>query len=149
MQQHYQDAMAITRAKSRPDLLITMSCNPKWKELRMILKDFPNGTTPNDIPNITVRLFYAKFLSLLDDIIKKNIFGKVLAYVYKIEFQKIGLPHAHLIVTLHPNNKIMTPESINKCICAEIPDISNKDLYKLVIKHHLHGPHTVNYPCVE
>ena len=95
MQQHYQDAMAIVRNIGRPDLFITMTCNPKWKELKNVLTKFPIGTTPNDIPNITVRLFYTKFECLLDDIENYNIFENVLAYVYTLEFQKSGLPHVY------------------------------------------------------
>ena len=148
MQQHYQDAIAITKAKTKPDLLITMTCNPKWIELKRVLTNFPVGTTPNDIPNITFRLFYTKFQHFLDDIIKNEIFGKVIAYVYTIEFQKRGLPHSHIVVTLHPENKLMTPQSIHKFISAEIPDDSDKDLRKLVIKHMLHGVHTDHSPCI-
>lgn len=147
MQQHYQDAMAIVRAKGRPDLFITMTCNPKWKELKEVLENFPLGTTPNDIPNITVRLFYAKFKLLLNDIVKNQIFGTVIAYVFTIEFQKRGLPHAHIVITLHPNNKLMTPEVIVKYISAEIPNNDDKELQKLVLKHMLHGPHTNKSPC--
>ena len=58
MHQNYQDAMAIVRAIGRPDLFVTMACNSNWPELNRILKKFPVGTTCNDIPNITVRLFY-------------------------------------------------------------------------------------------
>ena len=103
MQQYYQDAMAIMRNTGNPDLFITMTCNPKWKELKQVLKNFPEGTTPNDIPNITARLFYAKFKMLLNDIENYKIFGNVLSYVYFIEIQKRGLPHVHLIITFHPN----------------------------------------------
>ena len=38
MQQYYQDAMAIIRHTGKPDLFITMTCNPKWKELKEFLK---------------------------------------------------------------------------------------------------------------
>ena len=134
MQQYYQDAMAIMRHTGKPDLFITMTltCNPKWKELKETLKKFPEGTTSNDIRNITVRLFYAKFKMLLNDIIKQNIFGQVLSYVYSIEFQKRSLPHAHIIVTLHPNNKMTCPETIDKHITAKIPSSENLKLQKLV-----------------
>ena len=147
MQQYYQDAMAIMRNTGKPDLFITMTCNPKWKELKEVLKNFPEGTTPNDIPNITVRLFYAKFKMLMYDIEHNNIFGTVLSYVYSIEFQKRGLPHAHIIVTLHPDDKLFSPEAIDKYISAEIPS-DNLKLQKLVIKHMLHGPHTEKSPCL-
>ena len=33
MQQRYQDAMAIVREYGKPDLFITMTCNPNWKEI--------------------------------------------------------------------------------------------------------------------
>ncbi|KAL7291666.1 hypothetical protein TKK_0014703 [Trichogramma kaykai] len=57
MQQHHQDVMAIMRAVIRPDLFITMTCNPKWEEFTELLKNYPPGTQPNDISNLTVRLF--------------------------------------------------------------------------------------------
>lgn len=34
MQQHCQDAMAIVRRYGKPDLFVTMTCNPKWKEIQ-------------------------------------------------------------------------------------------------------------------
>ncbi|XP_058807160.1 uncharacterized protein LOC131673286 [Phymastichus coffea] len=147
MQQHYQDAMAIMRHVGRPDLFKTMTCNPKWIELQTVLENFPPGTTPNDIPIITVRLFYAKFLSLLDDIENKNLFGRVKAWVYTIEFQKRGLFHAHLLVTLHLHDKLKTPEQIDKHISAEIS--KDENLRKLVLDHQLHGPHTETSPCIQ
>ena len=67
MQQYY--AVAIMRNTGKPDLFITMTCNSKWKELKEVLKNLPEGTTPNDIPNITVRLLYAKFKMLMYDIV--------------------------------------------------------------------------------
>ena len=125
-----------------------MTCNPKWKELKDVLKKFLIEATPNDIPNITVRLFHTKFLDLLYDITQNEIFGSILAHVYTIEFQKRGLPHVHLLVTLHPNNKLITPEAIDRHISAEIPS-DNNILQKLVIKHMLHGPHTESSPCYD
>ena len=62
---------------------------------------------------------------LLNDIIKHNIFGQVLSHVYSIEFQKRSLPHAHIIVTLHPNDKMTCRETIDKHISAEIPSSEN------------------------
>ena len=148
MQQHYQDAMAIMRNTGRPDLFITVTCNPKWKELKEILKNFPRNTTPNDIPNITVRLFHTKLKLLIDDIYERYIFGNVISYIYTIEFQKRGLPHAHILVTLNPKNKLLSPEKIDKYISAEIPSKKDdEELHKLVIKHMLHGPHNNHSPC--
>jgi len=33
MQQCYQDAMSVVTKFGKPDLFITMTCNPKWKEI--------------------------------------------------------------------------------------------------------------------
>uniref|UniRef100_A0ABD2WQX7 ATP-dependent DNA helicase n=1 Tax=Trichogramma kaykai TaxID=54128 RepID=A0ABD2WQX7_9HYME len=147
MQQNYQDAMAIMRSiHKRPDLFITMTCNPKWKEYKILLKNYPVETTINSVPSLADRLFNLKYKSLLKDIVEKQIFGKVLSYISTVEFQKRGLPHVHLIVTLHPDNSFNTFEDIDKHICAEIP-VDDKHLQKLVIKYMLHGPHTPKTPC--
>lgn len=33
MYHHYQDATAIVHAHGKPDLFITMTCNPEWPEI--------------------------------------------------------------------------------------------------------------------
>ena len=146
MHQNYKDAMAIVRAIGRPDLFVTMTCNPSWPELNRILKKFPVGTTCNDIPNITVRLFFCKLRALLAYITSGKIFRNILAYVYTIEFRKRGLPHAHILFVLNYKNILTTPEMIDKYISADILSI-DFELQQLVIKHMLHGPHTDYSPC--
>ena len=54
----------------RPDLFITMTCNPNWK-FEVILKNSPPGATINDIISFAFIFFYLKVCSLLDDIVKK------------------------------------------------------------------------------
>lgn len=61
--------------------------------------------------------------------------------MYTIEFQKRGLPHAHILIFLHPSNKYPTPSDIDRIISAEIPDQdTNEELYNLVKTHMIHGP---------
>ncbi|XP_050908519.1 uncharacterized protein LOC127122180 [Lathyrus oleraceus] len=82
-----------------------------------------------------------KFDELLSDLTKKSLLGKVLAYMYTIEFQKRGLPHAHILIFLHPSNKYPTPSDIDRIISAEIPDQdTSEELYNLVKTHMIHGP---------
>ncbi|XP_076938472.1 uncharacterized protein LOC143606663 [Bidens hawaiensis] len=81
----------------------------------------------------------------LDSMIKllkdNSLFGKVKAAVYTIEFQKRGLPHAHIFLFIHPDNKIHNPSDIDKFVSSEIPDkLTEPDLYQLVSDHMLHGP---------
>ncbi|KYN21838.1 ATP-dependent DNA helicase PIF1, partial [Trachymyrmex cornetzi] len=138
MLQHYQDAMAIVRKYEKPDLFITMTCNPNWREIRENL--LPNQQ-PADRPDICARVFNIKKNYLIDIIVRQKFFGEVLAYVYVIEFQKRGLPHIHLLVTLKQNYKILNPEAVDKFISAEIPNPDkNANLHNVVMKHMIHGP---------
>ena len=75
-----------------------------------------------------------------------GLFGRVISYVYVIEFQKRGLPHAHMLFVLDPRDKLNNADKIDKFIKAEIPE-NNPELKDLVLKHMLHGPHTDKLLC--
>jgi len=90
--------MALVRKYGKPDLFITITTNPNWREIRSNL--FP-GQQPSDRPDLIVRVFNAKLNEIIEEITKKQIFGQVTYYFYTIEFQKRGLPHAHLLVCLN------------------------------------------------
>lgn len=64
-----------------------------------------------------------------------------IAAVYTIEFQKRGLPHAHILIFLVKEDKYPSAEYIDNIISAEIPD-SNIDetYYKMVSNFMMHGP---------
>jgi hypothetical protein len=47
--------------------------------------------------------------------------GTVIAYVFTIEFQKRGLPHMHMILTLEEKDWPTTPEQIGLLVSAKIP----------------------------
>ena len=53
MRQRYHDAMAIVVKKGKPDLFITFTCNPKWKEISENL--YPNQHA-HDRPDIVTRV---------------------------------------------------------------------------------------------
>jgi len=54
--QNYQDAMVLMRKFGKPDLFITFTCNPAWPEIA----DSIHWETPNNRPDIVVRVFHAK-----------------------------------------------------------------------------------------
>lgn len=138
MHQLYQDAMAIVREKGKPSYFITFTCNPQWKE---ITDNLYNHQKPCDRPDIVSRIFNIKANQLLNDLTKNQIFGKVSAYVYVIEFQKRGLPHMHLLVIMADIDKPKTLDTFDKVVCAEIPDRNNDPLlYETVTKCLFHGP---------
>ncbi|XP_034945108.1 uncharacterized protein, partial [Chelonus insularis] len=138
MLQHYQDSMAIVRKFGKPDIFVTMTCNPNWLEIK---ENLFSKQTAADRPDIVTRVFNIKKNALIDMIVKERHFGEVLAYVYVIEFQKRGLPHMHMLITLAEKYKITTPQMVDKYICAEIPNESDDPiLYDIITKNMLHGP---------
>lgn len=138
MHQNYFDAMAIVQKFGKPSLFITMTCNPNWPEIKNNLSP---GEHSNFRPDITVRVFHSKLKCLIDSIIKKKVFGEVEALIYTIEFQKRGLPHAHILVTLKLHDSINLNDEIDRVVSAEIPDpMDNPVLYENVRIHMMHGP---------
>ncbi|GBN70824.1 hypothetical protein AVEN_69003-1 [Araneus ventricosus] len=89
---------------------------------------------------------------LLEDICKHGIFGTVLAYIYVIEFQKRGLPHAQILQTLDSESKIRTKDDIDKFVSAELPDpCTDLRLFQIATKCMVHSPCgtiNINYPCM-
>ena len=141
--------MACVRRFGKPHLFITFTTNPNWEEITASLGP---RETHADRPDICVRVFYQKFLELKHEIQMKNIFGKVVCFLATIEFQKRGLPHAHILLTLSSEDGPNTPERVDRVVCAEIPDpIINPILYGIVNKHNIHGPCGAvnkNSPCM-
>src|SRR5580698_4045704 len=133
MAQNYQDAMAIVRNYGKPDYFITMTCNPKWPE---ISDNLIEGQSSEFRPDLIARVFKLKLQELLEDICKKHVLGTPTAIVHVIEFQKRGLPHAHILLILKTEDKPNNTESIDNVISAEIPDISSHPrLHAIVTKH--------------
>ncbi|GJE95688.1 ATP-dependent DNA helicase [Phanerochaete sordida] len=138
MHQIYQDSMAIARHYRKVDIFLTMTCNPAWDE---ILRELQPGQRPEDRPDLLSRVFKLKRDALLDDIMKHGIFGRAVAHVYTIEFQKRGLPHMHLLVWLRDQDKLRTPEDVDSCIRATWPDPVNEPLlFETVRRCMVHGP---------
>ncbi|EEY61181.1 helitron helicase-like protein [Phytophthora infestans T30-4] len=138
MYKSYQDSMAIVREYGRPDVFLTETCNPKWDE---ILEAIPSDIqTAQDRPDIVARVWQQKLQATLDDL-NQGVLGRVRARIYVVEFQKRGLPHAHVLVILADEDKPRTREIVDKMVCAEIPDKdTNPQLYETVMSCMLHGP---------
>ena len=101
---------------------------------------FPTDESQNRV-DLSTRVFHAKLELLKEELSKKEIFGKVAAYTYVVEFQKCGLPHAHFLIILHPASKLYSTESYDQIISVELPDLlEQKHLFKMVRKHMIHDP---------
>ncbi|XP_046668407.1 uncharacterized protein LOC124359579 [Homalodisca vitripennis] len=135
MHEYAQDAMTYVRHYGRPDLFITFTCNPKWIEIVEMLLP---GQTSSDRHDITARVFRQKILTLMNFIVNQRVFGNTRCWMYSIEWQKRGLPHAHILIWLLEK---IQPDQVDDIICAEIPDPeTDPDLDNVVIKNMIHGP---------
>ncbi|XP_071697343.1 uncharacterized protein [Rutidosis leptorrhynchoides] len=151
LMQNYQDAMALCPEFGNPDLFITFTANPKWPEIEEMIS-YIVGQKQHDRPETVARLFKVKLDELMQDLMQHHIFGTSVAGVYRIEFQKRGLPHAHILIWLQHQDKCKTPGDIDDLIVAEIPSqTQDPEGYKVVIDYMLHGPCGVkhmNAPCI-
>jgi ATP-dependent DNA helicase PIF1 len=103
----YQDAMAGVRVHGKPDLFLTITTNPNWPEIK---NELIEGQTPKERSDLIARVFRLKLTTLMNDILNNQKLGETVAYVYVIEFQKRGLPHAHILIMLREQDKIITPD---------------------------------------
>jgi hypothetical protein len=147
MHEYTQDAMTYVRKHGRPDLFVTFTCNPTWREIGDHLFF---GQTATDRHDILARVFKRKISKLLEIITKQHVFGDTTCWLYTIEWQKRGLPHAHILLWLKEKIK---PNELDKIISAEIPDCKEDPLlHETVISHMVHGPcgpWNKNSPCMK
>lgn len=127
-----------------------MTCSSKWRE---ITENVNENESTFDHPDIITRVFNEKVKVLIFEIVDNKLFGKVIAYIFVIEFQKRGFPHIHLLIYLADEDKIRNCEQVDRIVTAEIPD-KNKypKLYELVKQFMIHGPcgnQNKNSPCMD
>ncbi|GBP65098.1 hypothetical protein EVAR_5244_1 [Eumeta japonica] len=83
-------------------------------------------------------VFRQKLKSLISFITKSHVFGPTRCWMYSVEWQKRGLPHAHILVWFIDK---IRPEEIDSIISAEIPDPSTDQLlFDIVTTNMIHGP---------
>ncbi|XP_074373675.1 uncharacterized protein LOC141714026 [Apium graveolens] len=138
--QNYQDAMVICKWEGYPNLFITFTCNPKWPEINDMLQLIGQKDDSNRV-DVICRVFEIKLFRLMQDLKREEPFGRIIASLYTIEFQKRGLPHAHILLFLDQTMENPTTSRIDEIVSVEIPD-PNVDLdgYDAVKKHMIHGP---------
>ncbi|XP_074305530.1 uncharacterized protein LOC141640746 [Silene latifolia] len=130
--------MTVVQRYGKPDIFLTITCNPHWAEIERELLPFEEAQNRHDLVS---RVFRAKLLELKKDICIRNIFGNVAGYIYVVEFQKRGLPHAHFLIILDSDSKIRTLDQYDEYVCAELPDSAeNPRLFSAVVRHMMHGP---------
>ncbi|TBU00525.1 putative Helitron-like helicase [Hamiltosporidium tvaerminnensis] len=115
-----------------------MTCNPNNAE---ISENIDVNEKRENRPDLVDRVFRQKLKPLMTDIRRNIIFGKVNVYCYVIEFQKRGLPHAHILITLVENYKPRDSALLDKIVSAEISDKNiHPGLFSIITKNMIHGP---------
>nr|GEV12429.1 vacuolar protein sorting-associated protein 36 [Tanacetum cinerariifolium] len=103
--------MTLVQEAGKPDIFLTMTCNPNWPE---IMKNLYEGQTAQDRPDLVTTVFHAKLEYLKYKLFTKHILGVVASHVYVIEFQKRGLPHAHFLLIMRLADKLPDPDHYDK-----------------------------------
>jgi hypothetical protein len=98
------------------------------------------GQQPQDQLDLVTRVFKIKLKELINDIHKKHILGRTIAGIYVIEFQKRGLPHAHILIFFAEDCKPHKVEDVDRMINVEFsnPEI-NKLAHETVARCMMHG----------
>lgn len=111
------DSLAVAATYGPPTFFITMTCNTNWPEIQSQLRQ---GQDFMDIPVVVIRVFKRK-LALLEQALKTMFphAGGLLYCIHSIEFQKRGLPHAHILLKFRSD--CITASDIDAVVSAEIP----------------------------
>jgi len=149
MKQCYHDVMVIVLKYGKPDVFIKFTCNPRWPE---IVNNIPSWLKANDRPDLVARMFHAKLKELMHDTTVNRVFGNVDAYGYTVDFLKRGLPHAHILIILHEDSKLLSADDVDNIVCACLPDpATERRLFNSVTSQMIHGPCgqlNLNSPCM-
>ena len=109
--------MSLVQKLGKPDLFITMTCNPGWEEIQ---NELLLAQIAQDCPNLLARVFKSKYEELKDDIVVKRVLERVIVYVQVFEFQKRDLPHAHMLIILDEDEKLHNLEDYDRIVKVEI-----------------------------
>ena len=146
MMERCQDAMMYIRMYGNATYFITMTCNPKWFEIK---ENHLENQLPHDRPDMVAREFSLKmklFIKYLTG--PHGLFGNCIAHDVSVEYQKRGLPHLHCLLWMTEESK-PRPQNYDEYVQAEIPS-ANEDPEgnALVLKHMIHGPNCrATSPC--
>ncbi|OWZ17966.1 Helitron helicase [Phytophthora megakarya] len=146
MYKSYQDSMTIVSEFGKPDIFLTVTCNPEWNGIREQIADHQY---PPERPDIVARVWNQKVRALRHDL-DEGVLGRIIARIHVIEFQKRGLSHAHILIILAEEDKPHTRDLINKLVSCEIPDeATNPELYETAMNGMMYCPCGSQHPkCV-
>ncbi|POS81615.1 hypothetical protein EPUL_006185, partial [Erysiphe pulchra] len=138
----YQSAMAIARALGNPSNFTTITANPSWSE---ILAELEHNQTPDSRLDLIAKVFKLKLDQMLHDLKERYVCGVSTGSVYTIEYQKRGLPHAHILIFLHRDVVPRCAEQVDELVRAQVPT-NDPELAAIVKSLLVHGPCGPEFP---
>ncbi|KAK0407673.1 hypothetical protein QR680_003524 [Steinernema hermaphroditum] len=149
MQRAYSNLKAISNAHGRVTFFLTFTGNPYWPEIQESLANKRHKKSWIHNPSVVNRVFKAKLDELTKDLTERHVLGKVAAWGYSVEFQKRGMPHAHILLIMEKGEDDGSVMFVENYISAEIPDRPDdseagdwaeqqRRLHEYVTKHNLH-----------
>ena len=143
------DIIAISNTIGHTDVFLTMTCNPACPEITHALF---TGRKANDRPYLCNGVLKLKQGITLQYLKAEEPFGRMRENISVIEFQKSGLPHAHIILFLdeQAKNNFQNPAHVDNFVSDEIPPLSDPHLRAVVLKHMVHKPcnRLASAPCI-
>ncbi|KAF8224173.1 hypothetical protein L208DRAFT_1313004, partial [Tricholoma matsutake] len=88
--------------------------NPTWPA---ISSELLHGQNVSDHPDVVIRVFHRYLSIFMKDLAK--FMGPILYHICITEFQKRGLPHAHIALAL--KDVPQTAAQISSFLTAEVP----------------------------
>ena len=86
------------------------------------------------------------------DLWENGILGRSLAMIHILEFQKRGLPHAHLVLTFEQDDRLRDAADVDSIISAKIPSHQQFPLlHETILNQMMHSPcdqDNPNCPCM-
>lgn len=135
------DSLTIAAAYGPPTFFVTFTCNGDWPEIRSRLQP---GQTYTDIPVVVCRVFKQKLSRLMNTF--RTMFpnaGRLLYSIQRVEFQKRGLPHAHIL--LKYSNDCTAPGDIDRVISAHVPETAeDATIVRRFMIHPTHNSRIIN-----
>jgi hypothetical protein len=127
-----RNALVLVSEFGCPHVFITLTCNPKWHE---IVSQLVHGQTAFDRPDLTGVVFKSRLNQFKMNLRNGKYFDgrKPIYGFHVIEYQYLGLPHAHLVARLENGHDIHDPNRddlisfVNRYFVAEMPRFEGDD----------------------
>ncbi|XP_072094205.1 uncharacterized protein [Arachis hypogaea] len=128
MIQNYQDALAICRCVSYPDLFITFTYNPQWDKIQRYCR--MHKVKPKDMPNMIYKLFKVKVDKIIKDLRYNKLFGSTKAGTKRTYIFHVFIP------TMFHNSSSFNVRDVNTiCVMLFFPVIYTIEFQKRRLSH--------------